>query len=101
MARRRANRQARKRLKSALLLGKRIGIGKPVPLGGGLFAAVETTRGIGANSYRLEFSLRTRGAGDLKIVLSTNWRHSLPEVTKDGEEVLIHLASALRQAGAT
>jgi hypothetical protein len=96
MARRRANRQGRKRAKPVLLLGKRLVLGKAVRLGGGLYARL-----VPGLRYRVDLTLRTRGAGDVRWGIEPDWRDTVEEAIRHAEEILIHFASALRQAGAT
>jgi len=98
MPRPKRKRQASKRARPVLLLGKRLRPGKPVLFAGGL--AVELcSAGLHSPQYAVQLRLRTRGAGDV-IVLLPEWRESAQAAARHTEETMLHLASALRQAGA-
>ena len=84
-----------------MLLGKRLKGGEAIELGGGLYAQLITQAQFGNFTEAVELSLRTRGAGDLELQLTACFRDSAQAAAKHAEEVLTHLASALRQAGAT
>lgn len=74
---------------------------KVTPLDGGLIAELHVAPSRYGRSlrYSVEVKLRTRGAGDL-IVLLPEYRETAQAAAKHTEETLTHLASALRQAGA-
>ena len=101
MARRPRKRQARKRAKPVLLLGKRLRANKDTPLGGGLTATLLTEYIAGEERYSVELNLRTRGAGDLQLSMALEGRDSGQAAADHAEQVLTHFASALRVAGAT
>jgi hypothetical protein len=103
MARRKRKRQARKRAEPVLLFGKKLSVGRHVPLGGGLVAQLQlqeyfrTVWSVGA--YGVIVKLRVQG-GFEHTVLTLPWRESAELAARDCETALVRLASALRQAGA-
>ena len=101
MTRRPRKRQARKRAKPVMLFNKRLRVGKTVELGGGLVAELQLSSSYaGPRPYCVQLTLRTRGAGDL-VVLLPEWRETAQAAAKHTEETMLHLASALRVAGAS
>lgn len=107
MARRRLKRQARKRVKPVLLFNKRLVSGRPVALGGGLFAElqvrdeyVSVTRRWRVSSYGVVVTLRMVGTGDLTVLVGAP-REKAEVAVRECEVALQRLASALRVAGAS
>jgi hypothetical protein len=106
MARRKQKRQARKRTRPAVLLGKKLGVGRHVALGGGLVAQLQVqehyravTRSWHVAAYGVVVKLRVHG-GLEHTVLTLPWRESAELAARDCETALVRLASALRTAGA-
>ena len=85
-----------------MLFEKRLYPGRVTPLGGGLMAELHVAPARYGRHlrYSIELKLRTRGAGDL-IMLLPEYRESGRAAAKHTEETMVHFASALRQAGAS
>jgi hypothetical protein len=91
-------RQGKKAAPAAQLLGKRLVLDRSVALGGGL--AAQLCEGSAEKDFYVYITLRTKGAGGLRL-FSPYWRETRALAAKSAEELLIRLASALRQAGAS
>ena len=107
MTRRPRKRQASKRAKPVMLFNKRLRVGKPVALGGGLFAElqvrdeyVSVTKRWRVTSYGIVVTLRMVGAGDLTVLVCA-WREKAEVAVRECEVAMLRLASALRVAGAS
>ncbi|HEX9642311.1 MAG TPA: hypothetical protein VGB13_13485 [Candidatus Krumholzibacteria bacterium] len=88
-----------------MLFNKRLVVGRPTPLGGGLFAELQVreqymshTQKWRVGTYGVVMKLRMQGAGDLPV-LTLDWRETAEVAAKDCEIAMLRLASALRQAG--
>jgi hypothetical protein len=79
-----------------MLLGNKLVMDKPVPLGGGLVATLSSMPGY----HWVTVVLRAKGAGDLNVITGLGHRESAQIAAEDTETALVRLASALRQAGA-